>query len=329
MKKVTIPTCSNPFVVNINGKKYTYPAGTEQEVPDEVAVIIEAHEEHHNTGPEPTTPPFGAGGGSASIDVTASVGQTIVVEEVDGNGKPTKWKAAEYQPRTHWEEKDATVVVAERVFTFDPTNPTIQEVFAITPNEVYTVHFDGIPYKCRCIIGAMQGEEGYALGNESLLGYGVNTGEPFIIVTIPSYSMSLIMPADMEATHTIKITHSNIHPLDSRYYDNTFYINLVKNDDDTYSIEESAEEIIKAYRNDLNIVCRGVSKTKISSSGFIMDETQLAMYAKRLITDSEFTGLYLHFFGMPHEGNTNLDFKSVTIAINITSVSIDSVSVNS
>lgn len=41
---------------------------------------------------------FGGGGsgGSASIDVTASVGQTIVVEEVDATGKPTKWKAADF-----------------------------------------------------------------------------------------------------------------------------------------------------------------------------------------------------------------------------------------
>lgn len=33
MKKVMIPTCANPFEVDINGKKYIYPAGTEQEVP--------------------------------------------------------------------------------------------------------------------------------------------------------------------------------------------------------------------------------------------------------------------------------------------------------
>ena len=45
MKAVTIPTCANPFVVIINGKKYTYPAGETVEVPDEVAEIIERHEE--------------------------------------------------------------------------------------------------------------------------------------------------------------------------------------------------------------------------------------------------------------------------------------------
>lgn len=43
MKKVTIPSCTNPFVVAINGTKHIYPAGTEQEVPDGVALIIEQH----------------------------------------------------------------------------------------------------------------------------------------------------------------------------------------------------------------------------------------------------------------------------------------------
>lgn len=37
----------------------------------------------------------GTGGGGTSIDVTAQVGQTIVVKEVDANGKPTEWAAAD------------------------------------------------------------------------------------------------------------------------------------------------------------------------------------------------------------------------------------------
>ena len=47
MKKVMIPTCKRPFNVFVNGVKYTYPSGTEQEVPDEVAIVIEQHEAYH------------------------------------------------------------------------------------------------------------------------------------------------------------------------------------------------------------------------------------------------------------------------------------------
>ena len=53
-KTVTIPNCMNPFVVMANGVKYTYPAGSTQEVPDEVAVVIEAHINAHNNPKIPT-----------------------------------------------------------------------------------------------------------------------------------------------------------------------------------------------------------------------------------------------------------------------------------
>lgn len=40
MKTVLIPNETDPFVVNINNVKYSYPAGTEQTVPDDVAAVI-------------------------------------------------------------------------------------------------------------------------------------------------------------------------------------------------------------------------------------------------------------------------------------------------
>ena len=39
-KTVLIPTETDPFVVDINNIKYSYPAGTEQTVPDDVAAVI-------------------------------------------------------------------------------------------------------------------------------------------------------------------------------------------------------------------------------------------------------------------------------------------------
>lgn len=51
----------------------------------------------------------GSGGGSANIDVTAQVGQTIIVKEVDASGKPTKWEAADLNniPKFTLEEVNA------------------------------------------------------------------------------------------------------------------------------------------------------------------------------------------------------------------------------
>ena len=45
--EVTIPTCRNPFKVIVNGKSYSYPAGTTQVVPTYVAEVIQHHIDMH------------------------------------------------------------------------------------------------------------------------------------------------------------------------------------------------------------------------------------------------------------------------------------------
>ena len=90
-KIVTIPTGGgNPFVVILGGVKYVYKPGETVEVPDGVALEIEEWERWHEKYYGENEPPFGA-----AFDITAEVGQTIVVEEVDDNGKPTEWEAAD------------------------------------------------------------------------------------------------------------------------------------------------------------------------------------------------------------------------------------------
>lgn len=70
-KVVTIPTYQSPFVVMVNGVKYVFPAGSVQEVPDEVAVVIEAN--GRKKPEEPVDAPFdccegGGTGGSVQSD---------------------------------------------------------------------------------------------------------------------------------------------------------------------------------------------------------------------------------------------------------------------
>ena len=63
-----IPSVSDPWVAVVNGKKYVYPAGTEQYVPAEVAVLIDAQERHE----QPKYPPAqGGGGGDMLVTITA------------------------------------------------------------------------------------------------------------------------------------------------------------------------------------------------------------------------------------------------------------------
>ncbi len=70
-KTVKIPDNMSPWEATINGLKYVYPAGTTQEVPDEVAALIERLS---NLEPEkePIAPPF-AGGGMGGADWNAAI----------------------------------------------------------------------------------------------------------------------------------------------------------------------------------------------------------------------------------------------------------------
>lgn len=93
MKKVTIPTCANPFVVIVNGIKYTYPAGETVEVPDDVAAVIEQHHDaHNNPQPAPVVPPFvpseggNSGGGLPIVEIDTAPdenGEQILLSEAD------------------------------------------------------------------------------------------------------------------------------------------------------------------------------------------------------------------------------------------------------
>lgn len=86
MKKVTIPTCANPFVVIVNGIKYTYPAGETVEVPDDVAAVIEQHHDaHNNPAPAPVVPPFVPSEGVPIVELTSKLDRTgTTLTETEG-----------------------------------------------------------------------------------------------------------------------------------------------------------------------------------------------------------------------------------------------------
>lgn len=58
MTRIKIPECSNPFEVTVNGRKYSYEAGIETDVPDDVAKAIEKHHKEHKKEPPEAKAPF-------------------------------------------------------------------------------------------------------------------------------------------------------------------------------------------------------------------------------------------------------------------------------
>lgn len=186
-----------------------------------------------------------SGGGGTSINVTAEVGQTIVVKAVDENGKPTAWESADYQPRTHWSETvDESVGVLPLVSVqidetegvgLLTTDNSIINYDALIAGNTYIVNWNGTEYECVLkyppmvddegnIIGEDQ-DAGWMLGNFGLATGGEDTGEPFIIL-IGSYEndgiSGTVVSMDGSASATISIKSVNKienHTIDNKYLD--------------------------------------------------------------------------------------------------------------
>lgn len=174
----------------------------------------------------------GNGGGGSSgtpIDVTAEVGQTIIVKEVDASGKPTKWESAEYQPRTHWsEEGKVNVSVLPKYmsemnslygfFTFVMVFNEYVESLPLT--SIYSIEYDGVEYKNLATV-ELQGSRFF--GNLYFLNdlFGTsfgNTGEPFLLTGDSSGMMMFTL--DQQATiHSMQIyvDGTKHHRIDSCY----------------------------------------------------------------------------------------------------------------
>lgn len=97
-----VPMGSRCFVIN-EGARYALNSNQEWK-------LVEDDDDDNNTEEE-----------SGGIDVTASIGQTIVVEEVDINGKPTKWKAADL-PKGYEDELLGEITFSKEVGPITSTN---------------------------------------------------------------------------------------------------------------------------------------------------------------------------------------------------------------
>ena len=177
--------------------------------------------------------------GSTQIDdfipnpSTAKIGQTIVVKEVDKEGKPIAWKTADFpeQVQPDWNQNDETALnyVKNRPFyTGDPIGTVfveestvsfadagygymgqIQSTFVPTIGETYKVTWDGIDYECTCINSGGNP----VLGDINILfGEHDPSGEPFLIGSLNSKELSIIA-VDTSASHTLSISSMMFVPV--------------------------------------------------------------------------------------------------------------------
>lgn len=151
-------------------------------------------------------------GSSASIDVTASVGQTIRVKEVDASGKPTKWEAVDYQPRTHGKEigellPNTSAFLMEEYGCF-----MVECDFDFVGGLTYTINWNGTPYTCVAVevegMGVGVGNFGAVMGTEY-------SSEPFFATTSEGALMAL--PLDGSAELVIGVSGEVYKTIDKCY----------------------------------------------------------------------------------------------------------------
>ncbi|MBQ7354712.1 MAG: hypothetical protein IJW62_04240, partial [Clostridia bacterium] len=175
-------------------------------------------------------------GDSASIEVTAEVGQTIVVEAVDADDKPTKWKAADYQPRTHWSEWED--VLPETTAEVDTElSYAIFPYVALEVGKEYLVNYNGVEY---VVSNATNPTDGmFMMGNVGAMDESFpNTGEPFILGiddgTVSGDPCIVAIPLDGSATVTLSVSEEKYHTIPKEYVPKPYYVYDITKDQFEY-----------------------------------------------------------------------------------------------
>ena len=248
-KTVKIPDNMKPWEAIINGVKYVYEAGTEQEVPDEVAAFIERLESVKPEVQEPV-PPFGSAGGG-------------VTSWNDLTDKPfdSKVKIVEVVP-----EQSVTCRNEDE----EPYGKDIG--FMPEVGKKYRVFFNGDEYICDVregeYVSSDDGGSAHWIGNASIrdgrLLPSENTGEPFLI---DDHWEILQWSSDLGETITIQVIAESetIKTIDPKYVD-ALYVKIFSNAYGGYYCNKTYLEILDAIRNDVCVHAVFISK---SGNGYI------------------------------------------------------------
>lgn len=165
---------------------------------------------------------------------TAQVGEVLTVEEVDEDGKPTKWKtAAAEQKQADWAQNDETAadyvknrplwkktvngVALPKTTTGEYGEGEYELKGVLASTDKIEVIFDEIKYEC---INRSQDDSVGAYGNLSLRPSPVkldDTGEPFLVAITNNREVGLISANEGQHTIQINAQYTQFHSLDKEY----------------------------------------------------------------------------------------------------------------
>lgn len=225
-------TLAYPIYMKVTGHSWTeYNKLPEEFLPDGVVKSVNGNKPDEK-GNVTVEIPESTGGG---VDVTASVGQTIVVKEVDADGKPTKWEAVEHQEKICGVEDAYFVQDATAEFVYAEDGGVVFYVATIPftgtfeEGNTYTVLIDGVKYE------TSYNADVNAIGNMGLFGYE-DTGEPFIIGDNKDGTAMILYTAEITQA-TISILGSKINTIDPKYMPTPYGARMV------FDIEELVTEL--------------------------------------------------------------------------------------
>lgn len=119
-----------------------------------------------------------------------------------------------------------TVLVEESTVSFTNVSSNIYygkilTTVELTVGNTYKVSWDGATYECDCVLVS-----GFpAIGNQSIISVGADTGEPFLISPLPDNSGTDIYTLDTSASHAISIStfaSAELVKIPDKYISDTF-----------------------------------------------------------------------------------------------------------
>lgn len=93
----------------------------------------------------------------------------------------------------------------------------IASTVSLTEGETYTVKYNGVDYPCVCFVMEQDGAAYYVLGNlDAIMGTG-DTGEPFIVMSIPDYGVVGVYALDGSESVALSISGEVVKKMDGKY----------------------------------------------------------------------------------------------------------------
>lgn len=200
---------------------------------------------------------------SSGIDVTAEVGQTIIVKAVDENGKPTEWEATDFPEaehpdwnaaegeaghvlnRTHYSEW-VEILPEQALEHIEGGIFLLSEDSIITVGNAYRVVWNETTYECQC-----RSVNGAVLVGNSLVAEGEDTGEPFCIMTVSgegtaAFDVNVLVYGGEMTEVTASVAELQVHKLPLNYVESSIhYVDIVKADS-TYTTEATPLELMSS-----------------------------------------------------------------------------------